>query len=82
MLNKTHPQHEKISKVFQTQICDNDDQTVWCCRNGEIATDSELKQLNLIGDGTKSNTNNIKYFNIDYNYNSQNIPNYFISKIL
>ena len=50
MLNKTHPQHEKISKVFQTQICDNDDQTVWCCRNGKFATDSELKQSNHIGD--------------------------------
>ena len=45
MLSKTHPQHEKLSLIFQAQICSNEDRNVWCCRNGKAATESELKQL-------------------------------------
>jgi len=44
-LPKNHPDYRFKVQLFQSQICDKEKQYVWCCRNGEHATKSELELL-------------------------------------
>ena len=45
VLEETNPIRQILSQQFTLQVCDFAQRHVWCCRNGERATDSELKQL-------------------------------------
>ena len=36
---------QKLKSELEVQICDQKKRKIWCCRNGEPATDSELKML-------------------------------------
>ena len=42
-----------LTQQFQLQICDQQKHYVWCCRNGEQASDLELKILNKKQDNDK-----------------------------
>ena len=45
VLEKTNPIRLTLSQQFTLQVCDTAKRHVWCCRDGEQATNSELKQL-------------------------------------
>ena len=48
VLPDTNPIRQKLSQEFQVQICNTANHYVWCCRNGEAATEAELKKFLLI----------------------------------
>ena len=50
VLPETHPVRKSLSQQFRAQICNTANRKVWCCRNGEFATEAELKQLTHIND--------------------------------
>ena len=45
VIEKTNPIRLTLSQQFTLQVCDTVKRHVWCCRDGEQATNSELKQL-------------------------------------
>ena len=39
------PRHKTIREQFQNQICNAQNEFIWCCQNGEPASESELRIL-------------------------------------
>ena len=50
VLEKTDPKRRAYSKQFRSQVCNTAHRDIWCCRDGEAATEEELKKLNHIDD--------------------------------
>ena len=50
VLEKTDPKRRAYSQQFRSQVCNTAHRDVWCCRDGEAATEEELKKLNHIDD--------------------------------
>lgn len=50
VLEKTDPKRRAYSQQFRSQVCNTAHRDIWCCRDGEAATEEELKKLNHIDD--------------------------------
>ena len=44
-LPKENPQKGVLGQQFRAQVCNKAQHDTWCCRNGEPATEAELKLL-------------------------------------
>ena len=56
LIDPTHPVFKPKKDFFDKQICDKEKRFVWCCRNGETATEAELIKLNGEYEDTKTDT--------------------------
>ena len=43
ILDPKNPIHKALSLKFRNQICDFKTRSVWCCKNGDPANESELR---------------------------------------
>ena len=57
VLPKDNNARTDLINQFQTQICNLKNKHIWCCRNGEMASQSELKELSS-HDNNDDNDNN------------------------